>query len=39
VRCEGETEVFGKMDRIYGRGRHLEEIRKFGKYNGVSRRI
>jgi len=39
VRCEEETEVFGKMDRIYDRRRHLEEIRKFGKYNRVSRRI
>jgi len=39
VRCEEKTEVFGKMDRICGRERHLGEIRKFGKCDRVSRRI
>ena len=31
MRYEGETEPFGKVEEIYGRRKHLREIREFGR--------
>jgi len=39
VRCEGETEVFGEMERIYSRGKYVGQIRNFGKCNRVGGKI
>jgi len=39
MREERETEVFSKVEGLYSRGRHLEEIRKFEKYDKLSKGI
>ena len=35
----GKGQVLGAMERMYGRGRHMREQRKFEKRDGVGRRI
>ena len=37
MRHEGETEIFGEMEGIYNRGRHLGEIRKLRKCDRLGR--
>jgi len=39
MRKERETKVFSKMERLYSKERYLEEVRKFEKYNGLSKGI
>jgi len=39
MREEGKTKVFSKMAGVYGRRRHLGEVRKFEECKGLSRRI
>jgi len=39
MREERETKVFSKMEGLYNRGRYLGGIRKFEKYNGLSKGI
>jgi len=37
VRYERETKVFGKVEGIYGRRKHLREIREFRRCNEFGR--
>jgi len=39
MRKERETKVFSEMERLYSRGRYLGGVRKFEKYNRLSKEI
>jgi len=39
MREEGKTKVFSKMEEIYGRRKHLGEVRKFEECKRLSRKI
>ena len=39
MRKERETKVFSKMERLYSKEIYLGEVRKFEKYNGLSKEI